>query len=54
VNNYLFPFQGHPPSLDLPGLQKQALKFGESTLHANTPSDVPARLEALGMLGGLQ
>jgi hypothetical protein len=25
VNNYLFPFQGHPPSLDLPGLQKQAL-----------------------------
>jgi hypothetical protein len=25
VNNYLFPFQGHPPSLDLAGLQKQAL-----------------------------
>ncbi|MCG5472939.1 TadA family conjugal transfer-associated ATPase [Micromonospora sp. LAH09] len=26
---------------------------GAGTLHANTPSDVPARLEALGMLGGL-
>lgn len=25
VNNYLFPFQGHPPSLDLPGLQEQAV-----------------------------
>jgi hypothetical protein len=23
VNNYLFPFQSHPPSLDLPGLQEQ-------------------------------
>src|SRR6476620_3022753 len=22
VNNYLFPFQGHPPNLDLPGLQE--------------------------------
>ncbi|MFD0787689.1 ATPase, T2SS/T4P/T4SS family, partial [Micromonospora azadirachtae] len=26
---------------------------GAGTLHANTPTDVPARLEALGMLGGL-
>ncbi|MEU1588794.1 TadA family conjugal transfer-associated ATPase [Micromonospora sp. NPDC005710] len=26
---------------------------GAGTLHANTPSDVPARLEALGILGGL-
>jgi secretion/DNA translocation related ATPase len=26
---------------------------GAGTLHANTPYDVPARLEALGMLGGL-
>lgn len=26
---------------------------GAGTLHANTPSDVPARLEALGLLGGL-
>ncbi|MGC5332079.1 TadA family conjugal transfer-associated ATPase [Micromonospora sp. DT62] len=26
---------------------------GAGTLHANAPSDVPARLEALGMLGGL-
>jgi hypothetical protein len=25
VNNYLFPFQGHPPSLNQPRLQKQAL-----------------------------
>jgi hypothetical protein len=24
VNNYLFPFQGHPRNLDLPGLQEQA------------------------------
>ena len=26
---------------------------GAGTLHANSPADVPARLEALGMLGGL-
>src|SRR5262249_30259709 len=26
---------------------------GAGTLHANTPADVPARLEALGLLGGL-
>jgi pilus assembly protein CpaF len=26
---------------------------GGGTLHANTPADVPARLEALGLLGGL-
>jgi pilus assembly protein CpaF len=26
---------------------------GAGTLHANTPTDVPARLEALGLLGGL-
>jgi pilus assembly protein CpaF len=26
---------------------------GAGTLHANAPGDVPARLEALGMLGGL-
>jgi len=26
---------------------------GAGTLHANTPDDVPARLEALGLLGGL-
>lgn len=26
---------------------------GAGTLHANTPADVPARLEALGVLGGL-
>lgn len=24
VNNYLFPFQGHPPNLDLPWLQERA------------------------------
>ena len=31
VNNHLLPFQGHPPNLDLPGLQEQA--FGsEKTL----------------------
>ena len=26
---------------------------GAGTLHANAPTDVPARLEALGLLGGL-
>ena len=26
---------------------------GAGTLHANAPADVPARLEALGLLGGL-
>jgi len=24
VNNYLFPFQGHPPNVDLPGFQEKA------------------------------
>lgn len=35
VNNHLFPFQGHPPNLDRPGLQEQA--FGsEKTLVRTT------------------
>jgi hypothetical protein len=29
VNNYLFPFQGHPPSLDQPGLQEQMRMKGQ-------------------------
>jgi hypothetical protein len=39
VNNYLFPFQGHPPSLDLPGLRKQALNDLPHALLAS-PSDI--------------
>lgn len=31
VNNHLFPFQGHPPNLDRPGLQEQAFR-SEKTL----------------------
>lgn len=30
VNNYLFPFQGHPPNLDRPGLQEQAFSSEET------------------------
>ena len=34
VNNYLLPFQGHPPSLSLPGLQKLALSSEKVLLGA--------------------
>ena len=39
VNNYLFPLQGHPPSLNLPGLQKLALS-SEKVLLALARPDV--------------
>ncbi|MCZ7377300.1 TadA family conjugal transfer-associated ATPase [Micromonospora sp. WMMC250] len=39
--------------VDLLGALNTGHDGGAGTLHANTPSDVPARLEALGMLGGL-
>jgi pilus assembly protein CpaF len=38
---------------DLLGALNTGHEGGAGTLHANTPADVPARLEALGMLGGL-
>jgi pilus assembly protein CpaF len=39
--------------VDLLGALNTGHDGGAGTLHANTPADVPARLEALGMLGGL-
>jgi pilus assembly protein CpaF len=39
--------------VDLLGALNTGHEGGAGTLHANTPADVPARLEALGMLGGL-
>ena len=39
--------------VDLLGALNTGHDGGAGTLHANTPRDVPARLEALGMLGGL-
>ncbi|MEV4703615.1 TadA family conjugal transfer-associated ATPase [Actinoplanes sp. NPDC049316] len=39
--------------VDLLGALNTGHEGGAGTLHANAPSDVPARLEALGMLGGL-
>ncbi|QSB17520.1 TadA family conjugal transfer-associated ATPase [Natronosporangium hydrolyticum] len=38
---------------DLLGALNTGHEGGAATLHANTPHDVPARLEALGLLGGL-
>jgi pilus assembly protein CpaF len=38
---------------DLLGALNTGHDGGAGTLHANAPADVPARLEALGMLGGL-
>ncbi|BCY05179.1 TadA family conjugal transfer-associated ATPase [Actinoplanes sp. L3-i22] len=39
--------------VDLLGALNTGHDGGAGTLHANAPGDVPARLEALGMLGGL-
>ncbi len=39
--------------VDLLGALNTGHEGGAGTLHANAPVDVPARLEALGMLGGL-
>jgi pilus assembly protein CpaF len=39
--------------VDLLGALNTGHDGGAGTLHANAPSDVPARLEALGLLGGL-
>ena len=39
--------------VDLLGALNTGHDGGAGTLHANTPGDVPARLEALGLLGGL-
>jgi pilus assembly protein CpaF len=39
--------------VDLLGALNTGHDGGAGTLHANAPTDVPARLEALGMLGGL-
>jgi pilus assembly protein CpaF len=39
--------------VDLLGALNTGHDGGAGTLHANNPADVPARLEALGMLGGL-
>ncbi|GAA4943882.1 TadA family conjugal transfer-associated ATPase [Actinoplanes utahensis] len=39
--------------VDLLGAMNTGHEGGAGTLHANAPGDVPARLEALGMLGGL-
>lgn len=39
--------------LDLLGALNTGHDGGAATLHANSPEDVPARLEALGLLGGL-
>jgi pilus assembly protein CpaF len=39
--------------VDLLGALNTGHEGGAGTLHANTPTDVPARLEALGLLGGL-
>ncbi|MEH1123701.1 TadA family conjugal transfer-associated ATPase [Micromonospora sp. CPCC 206061] len=39
--------------VDLLGALNTGHEGGAGTLHANSPGDVPARLEALGLLGGL-
>jgi pilus assembly protein CpaF len=39
--------------VDLLGALNTGHEGGAGTLHANEPEDVPARLEALGLLGGL-
>jgi pilus assembly protein CpaF len=39
--------------VDLLGALNTGHDGGAGTLHANAPGDVPARLEALGLLGGL-
>jgi pilus assembly protein CpaF len=39
--------------VDLLGALNTGHEGGAGTLHANAPGDVPARLEALGLLGGL-
>jgi pilus assembly protein CpaF len=39
--------------VDLLGALNTGHEGGAGTLHANTAADVPARLEALGLLGGL-
>src|SRR5207244_6707200 len=39
--------------IDLLGALNTGHEGGAGTLHANTPRDVPARLEALGLLGGV-
>src|SRR5205814_5515524 len=39
--------------VDLLGALNTGHEGGAGTLHANTPRDVPARLEALGLLGGV-
>jgi pilus assembly protein CpaF len=39
--------------VDLLGALNTGHNGGAGTLHANAPADVPARLEALGLLGGL-
>lgn len=42
-----------PEIVDLLGALNTGHEGGAGTLHANAPGDVPARLEALGLLGGL-
>jgi pilus assembly protein CpaF len=42
-----------PEIVDLLGALNTGHEGGAGTLHANAPADVPARLEALGLLGGL-
>ncbi|MGN9774688.1 TadA family conjugal transfer-associated ATPase [Micromonospora sp. H33] len=42
-----------PEVVDLLAALNTGHEGGAGTLHANAPSDVPARLEALGLLGGL-
>jgi pilus assembly protein CpaF len=42
-----------PEIVDLLGALNTGHDGGAGTLHANAPADVPARLEALGLLGGL-
>jgi pilus assembly protein CpaF len=39
--------------IDLLGALNTGHEGGAATLHANAPADVPARLEALGLLGGV-
>ncbi|WP_433082207.1 TadA family conjugal transfer-associated ATPase [Dactylosporangium sp. CA-052675] len=39
--------------IDLLGALNTGHEGGAATLHANSPADVPARLEALGLLGGV-
>jgi pilus assembly protein CpaF len=42
-----------PEVIDLLGALNTGHEGGAGTLHANSPADVPARLEALGLLGGV-